>query len=60
VIIDLCSPPGSVDFEAAKELERKAIWARAQAGRAPKRAGYDEWQVLMRLVRERTPELQPV
>jgi len=60
VIIDLCSPPGSVDFEAAKELERKVIWARAQAGRAPKRAGYDEWQVLMRLVRERTPELQPV
>jgi dipicolinate synthase subunit A len=58
VIIDLCSPPGSVDFEAAKALGRKAIWARAQAGRAPRRAGYDEWQVLMRIVRERTPELQ--
>ena len=35
VIIDLCSPPGSVDFEAAKALGRKVIWARAQAGRAP-------------------------
>lgn len=58
VIIDLCSPPGSVDFEAAKALGRKAIWARAQAGRAPRRAGHDEWQVLMRIVRERTPELQ--
>lgn len=58
VIIDLCSPPGSVDFEAAKALGRKAIWARAQAGRAPRRAGFDEWQVLMRIVRERTPELQ--
>lgn len=58
VIIDLCSPPGSVDFEAAKALGRKVVWARAQAGRAPRRAGYDEWQVLMRLVRERTPELQ--
>lgn len=58
LIIDLCSPPGSVDFEAAKALNRKVVWARAQAGRAPRRAGYDEWQVLMRLVRERTPELQ--
>jgi dipicolinate synthase subunit A len=59
VIIDLCSPPGSVDFEAAKALDRKVVWARAQAGRAPRRAGYDEWQVLMRIVRERTPALQP-
>ena len=58
VIIDLCSPPGSVDFEAAKALGRKVIWARAQAGRAPRRAGYDEWQVLMRILREQTPELQ--
>jgi dipicolinate synthase subunit A len=58
VIIDLCSPPGSVDFDAAKALNRKVVWARAQAGTAPRRAGYDEWQVLMRLVRERVPELQ--
>lgn len=58
VIIDLCSPPGSVDFEAAKALGRKVIWARAQAGRAPRRAGADEWHVLMRIVREQTPELQ--
>jgi len=58
VIIDLCSPPGSVDFDAAKALGRKVVWARAQAGRAPRRAGYDEWQVLMRIVRERVPELR--
>lgn len=58
VIIDLCSPPGSVDFEAAKALGRKVIWARAQAGRAPRRAGADEWHVLMRIIREQTPELQ--
>ena len=58
VIIDLCSPPGSVDFEAAKALQRKTIWGRAQAGRAPRRAGRDEWQVLMRILREQTPELQ--
>jgi dipicolinate synthase subunit A len=58
VAIDLCSPPGSVDFESAKELGRKVVWARAQAGRAPRSSGYNEWQVLMRLVRERTAELQ--
>jgi dipicolinate synthase subunit A len=58
VIIDLCSPPGSVDFEAAKALGRKTIWARGQAGREPRRAGHDEWQVLMRILREQTPELQ--
>jgi dipicolinate synthase subunit A len=58
VIIDLCSPPGSVDFDAAKSLDRKVVWARAQAGRAPRRAGHDEWQVLMRIVRERVPELR--
>jgi dipicolinate synthase subunit A len=58
VIIDLCSPPGSVDFDAAKAIGRKVIWARGQAGRAPRRAGADEWQVLMRIVREQTPELR--
>jgi dipicolinate synthase subunit A len=52
LIIDLCSPPGSVDFEAAKELGRKVIWARGQAGTAPRTAGYNEWQVMMRIVRE--------
>jgi dipicolinate synthase subunit A len=58
LIIDLCSPPGSVDFESAKALGRKTIWARGLAGRAPRRAGRDEWQVLMRILREQTPELQ--
>lgn len=53
LIMDLCSPPGSVDFEAAKELGRRVVWARAQAGSAPRSAGGHEWQVLMRFVRER-------
>ena len=53
VIIDLCSPPGGVDFDAAENLERRVIWARGQAGTAPKTAGYNEWQVIMRIVRER-------
>jgi dipicolinate synthase subunit A len=57
VIIDLCSPPGSVDFPAAEKLGRKVIWARAQAGTAPRTAGYNEWQVVMRIVREKAPDL---
>ena len=57
LIIDLCSPPGSVDFPAAEQLGRKVIWARGQAGTAPKTSGYNEWQVIMRMVRERVPEL---
>lgn len=55
VIMDLCSPPGSVDFDAAKDLNRKVVWGRAQAGTAPRSAGAHEWQVLMRFVRERMP-----
>ena len=56
VIIDLCSPPGSVDFESAKALGRQVIWARGQAGTAPRTSGFNEWQVIMRVVRA---ELQP-
>ncbi|MDQ7829729.1 MAG: dipicolinate synthase subunit DpsA [Armatimonadota bacterium] len=58
VIIDLCSPPGSVDFAAAADLGRKVIWARGQAGTAPRTSGYNEWQVIMRLLRERVPDLR--
>jgi dipicolinate synthase subunit A len=57
VVIDLCSPPGSVDFKAGEELGRKVIWARSQAGTAPRTSGFNEWQVITRIVREQTPEL---
>lgn len=53
LIMDLCSPPGSINSAAAKELNRRVVWARAQAGTAPRSAGKHEWQVLMRIVRER-------
>ena len=53
VIIDLCSPPGGVDFDAAQELGRKVIWARGQAGTAPRTTGGNEWQVIMRILRQR-------
>jgi dipicolinate synthase subunit A len=59
VIIDLCSPPGSVDFASADDLGRKVVWARGQAGTAPRTSGYNEWQVIMRMLRERVPELSP-
>jgi dipicolinate synthase subunit A len=57
LLMDLCSPPGSIDFDAAKEFRRRVVWARAQAGTAPRSAGAHEWQVLMRFVRARLPEI---
>ena len=33
LIIDLASRPGGVDFETAKELERRVIWALSLPGR---------------------------
>ena len=33
VIIDLASPPGGVDFDAAEELGRRVIWARGLPGK---------------------------
>lgn len=40
LIIDLASKPGGVDFDAAKKLGRKAIWALSLPGKvAPKTAG---------------------
>jgi len=52
LVIDLRSPPGSVEHEAAKALGRKVVWARAQAGTAPRTAGRNEWRVLTRLYAE--------
>lgn len=49
LIIDLRSPPGSVEHDAARELGRKVVWARAQAGTAPRTAGRNEWRVLTRI-----------
>jgi len=57
LLMDLCSPPGSIDFDAAKQLGRRVVWARAQAGTAPRSAGAHEWHVLMRFVRSRLPEI---
>jgi dipicolinate synthase subunit A len=58
LIMDLCSPPGSVDIESAKTLNRRFVWARAQAGSAPRSAGQHEWHVLMRIARANILQLQ--
>jgi dipicolinate synthase subunit A len=58
LIMDLCSPPGSVDREATERMNRRFVWARAQAGTAPRSAGQHEWHVLMRIARETIPQLR--
>jgi dipicolinate synthase subunit A len=49
VIIELSSPPSGTDLAACEELGLTALWARGQAGTAPRTAGADEWQVIARL-----------
>jgi dipicolinate synthase subunit A len=43
LIVDLAAPPGGVDFDAAKELGLKAIWARGLGSRAPITVGASQW-----------------
>jgi dipicolinate synthase subunit A len=52
VIIELSSPPSGTDLEACEQLGLTAIWARGQAGSAPRTAGADEWQVIARMYAE--------
>jgi dipicolinate synthase subunit A len=52
VLIELSSPPSGTDLEACRQLGINALWARGQAGSAPKTAGRTEWEVIMRLYRE--------
>jgi dipicolinate synthase subunit A len=52
LVIDLRSPPGSVDHDAGKALGRRIVWARAQAGTAPRTAGRNEWRVVTRIFAE--------
>jgi dipicolinate synthase subunit A len=52
VIIELSSPPSGTDLEACEALGLTALWARGQAGSAPRTAGADEWQVIERMYAE--------
>jgi dipicolinate synthase subunit A len=58
VIIELSSPPSGTDLDAAEELGLTALWARGQAGSAPRTAGYNEWQVIERIFAERATRVE--
>ena len=50
VVVDLASPPGSVDLEAAKGLPIKAVWARGLGARAPVTVGRAQWLAIRRRI----------
>lgn len=50
LVVDLASPPGSVDLEAAKTLPIKAIWARGLGARAPVTVGRAQWWAVRRRI----------
>lgn len=50
LVVDLTSPPGSVDLEAAKALPIKAIWARGLGARAPVTVGQAQWLAIRRRI----------
>jgi dipicolinate synthase subunit A len=50
LIIDLASPPGGIDFPAGKELGLEVVWARGQAGSAPRTSGYNEWLAIQNVL----------
>jgi dipicolinate synthase subunit A len=43
LVMDIAAPPGSVDWDAAKELGVRAIWARGLGRRAPVTVGNSQW-----------------
>lgn len=53
VLIDIAPPPGSVDFDLARELGHTAIWARGLGSRAPVTVGGSQWYGLRRRIEER-------
>jgi dipicolinate synthase subunit A len=50
VLIDLASPPGGIDPEAAKRLGLRAVWARGLGGRAPRTVGRSQWKGIRRII----------
>lgn len=57
LIIDLASKPGGVDFESAKMLGKKTIWALSLPGKvAPKSSGEIIAQTILNILEERGEE----
>src|SRR5262249_47587713 len=50
LVVDLASPPGSVDLDAAKALPIKALWARGLGARAPITVGRAQWLAIRRRI----------
>ena len=50
LVVDLASPPGSVDLDAAKALPVKAVWARGLGARAPVTVGRAQWLAIRRRI----------
>ncbi|HXP73254.1 MAG TPA: dipicolinate synthase subunit DpsA [Stellaceae bacterium] len=50
LVVDLASPPGSVDLDAAKALPIKAVWARGLGARAPVTVGRAQWLAIRRRI----------
>lgn len=50
LVVDLVSPPGSVDFNAAAGLPITAIWGRGLGARAPVTVGRAQWEVIRRRI----------
>ncbi len=66
LVIDLAAPPGGVDFDAAKRLGLKAVWARGLGKRAPITVGRSQWKGVRRIIledlvahRQRAPQAAP-
>jgi len=49
VIICLSSPPAATDLEYCESRNLRALWARGQAGSAPRITGRSEWDVITHL-----------
>lgn len=50
LVVDLASPPGSVDFEAARGLPIKTVWGRGLGARAPVTVGRAQWLAIRRRI----------
>jgi dipicolinate synthase subunit A len=46
IIFDLASPPGGVDHEAARSLNRKTVWVRGLGASAPVTVGRAQWKTI--------------
>jgi dipicolinate synthase subunit A len=50
VVIDLASPPGGIDLDAADQLGLRGIWARGLGRRAPVTVGASQWLGIRRRI----------